>query len=272
MGGLTAAQKRQKETVSRQDAEAAASAIAAAAGGAGASGSPAGALEAAQAKIAELEVQLAAAREAADAPGASEDAGAQAADVFADLAEAIRGLSAAQVAPAAHTFRPGESVEEIERSLVGSVGIGEHSGRRLATPVTFRSRGANQNVIRKGRARSVGPTGEAVVTRGVHYAFAPAMDGERGGVFTTDDEDVVEFLKARPGFGVEYWVVGEEPNDVPSAGPTLDRILEATIELDVEVLDSIEHEERKGWNRAAVLGAVAAARRRIERSQAEVGL
>lgn len=231
-----------------------------------------------EARIAELTAALEEARAAAAAPDAPAESGGQMSEVFGQLAEAIQGLTTQQASSNAKAFAPGESAESVMQSLEGTTTAGavledgrivEHSGKRIAT-VTFRSKGSNQNAIRKARHRLVNAAGDVSVSPGVHYQFLPHTDG--GGEFTTDDEVVADFLRSREGFNREYVEVGNEPDRVPSPAPVLDLVMDAQINLDVAGLDELEQEEQASWKRPAVLEAIAAARRRVRKSQAEVGL
>lgn len=233
----------------------------------------------AEAKVKELEAELAAARTAAVAEGAPAEAGSALSDVLAKLSGAIDGLAASGPAAGQQSFKPGESPQDVFKSLEGTVSEGavledgeivEHSGKKIA-PVTFKSRGSNQVVICKARHRLVDARGGVQVTPGVSYQFTPD-EGGKGGVFTTDDKVVADYLRSREGFNREYVEVGNEPDRMPSPAPVIDRVMDAQIELDIDALDEIEHEENATWARPAVLEAVAAARRRVERSKAEVQL
>jgi hypothetical protein len=214
---------------------------------------------------AELEEARGAVAAAAKSGGSGETEG----DRLAVALEGITALLAAQqqaVADKAPTFKTGESAVDVYKSLEGTVLPGsvdengdpvEHSGRKLPRPVTFKSKGKNQTIIRKGRHRFTDISGDVQVTTGVHYSFAP------NGEFSTDDEEVVEFLKRKPEFDVLFWLEGAEPDRTPDAGPVVDRVIQAVIDLDVAALDEVEHEERAGYAREAVLVAVDRARRQI---------
>jgi hypothetical protein len=227
------------------------------------------------ARVAELEAQLAeaqsalgAARALAGQENAPEGAGAAMIAALEALAAKVAEISVAQ--PQAdsgsrtQTYGRDESAADVERSLRGTVSVGEHSGERTERPITFRSRGRNFNMVRKARHRYVDQGGETVVTAGVHYDFAPA------GEFTTDDADVVDYIRQSPGFNVEVWEVGNEPDRVPSAEPELDRIMDARLALDVDTLDEIEHRERETWKRPIVLETIESARRSLRRAEADL--
>ncbi len=224
-----------------------------------------------EAEIAALRDELEAARAAAAEPGAPADAGTAMVGVFERLLEKIDDLGKPTHEAHGLAYKPGESKAQIEHSLDRAISSGvplpdgrivEHSGRRLDHPLTFKQlRGKNLNVVRKARSRVVDRTGEPIVTVGVHYNFAP------DGTFTTDDEDVVEYLKRRPGFNLEYAVLGEEPGRVPDAGPTLDRIMDLRARYDMPGLDEIEHQERQSHRREIVMQTVAAAKAAIRRDE-----
>jgi hypothetical protein len=217
------------------------------------------------ARIAELEEELATARAAAAAPEAEAGASTKMLEVLDALVAKVGEIAAPGAqAGAGQSFARGETAMDVERSLRGTVTTGEHSGRKTDYPVTFRSRGSDFLMIRKARHRHVNESGEAVVTTGVHYSFAPT------GTFVTDDEDVVDYIRTSPGFNAEVFEVGNEPDRTPDAGPVLDRIIDARIQLDVETLDRLEHEERSGYQRPQVLEAIAASRRSMERGAREI--
>lgn len=214
-------------------------------------------------RIAELEEELALVRASAAAPAG--DHGAileRLTAVMEQLAEARQ--PAAPAGPG--SFGAGETADAILRSLQGSVSVGEHSGRytsdggsdpELAVPITFRSKGVNFNVVRKSRTRLVHVDGTPEITPGVHYSFAPA------GIFQTDDMAVVEYLRSRPTYNVEFWEVGNEPNRPKDPGPVLEAILKATAALDDAALAEIQKAEREGDNRDEILRAVTSARKTI---------
>lgn len=228
-----------------------------------------------EAQLAALEEQLARSRQAAVEPSLPAPETTAVVTALEAVTATLRGMQEAQEASArasAGSFREHESPGSVEASLRGSVTTGDHSGRYADHFVTFEARGvrdgrgSNFNVVRKARHRFVDASGEAVVTPGVHYDFAPT------GHFVTDDLEVIEYLKRRPGFNLEFWELGEEPGGAPSAEPVLDRIMEARIEMDVEALDAIEHEERAGHGRPQVLQGVEAARRSIRKKADELGV
>jgi hypothetical protein len=123
----------------------------------------------------------------------------------------------------------------------------------LPHEVVFRSSDKTHNIIRKSRHRITLPTGEARVSEGVHYTF-------EGGEFRTRSADVVRYLKSRPGFNLTFWLVGEEPDRIPSPEGVLRRVMQAMRDLDVETLDSIDREERQGHKRPIVLDSITSAR------------
>lgn len=222
-----------------------------------------------QAKLAEVTAELESARNAAAAAQESGEGNGAANDRLGAALEQIAGFMAAQQAAqaaSAPTFARGETKEDVYRSLEGTVTAGsldangdpvDHSGAKLDRPVTFKAEGKNFNIIRKSRNRWTDMSGDLQITPGVHYSFAPH------GTFTTDDEEVVEFLKAKPEYKVLFWLEGDEPDRVPDAGPTIDRVIDAVFELDVATLDEIEHEERATYQREAVLVSVERARDKI---------
>lgn len=176
------------------------------------------------------------------------------ADVLERLGEQLgaRGVEEA-------TFRAGESAESVIKAIEGKVSRGEHSGRVApGGMVTFLSRGSNLVVLKKGRIRYADARGQLAVTEGVQYDFAP--DGR----FETDDEEVIEYLEARPAFGVEFWEMGHDPHKAPTPAPVLDEIMDAVINLDDDRLAEIEQEEQEGLKREIVLSQVASARRKVQ--------
>lgn len=225
-------------------------------------------------KVEHLELLLAAAREEdeggeevvseaflAAGPAPETSAVVEALQAVTQTLQAMQASAAESDRASRAAFKEHESPQSVEQSLRGSVTRGEHSGRHADRHVTFRSRGSQFNVVRKARHRFIDGTGEAIVTPGVHYQFETAGDG--GGEFITDDLAVIEYLQRRPGFDREFWILGAEPGGAPSAEPMLDAIIDARVNLDIEALDAIEHEERATHGRSQVLQAVAAARRGI---------
>lgn len=203
-----------------------------------------------EAKLKELEDAVAQEPTLAEAP--SND---RLADVLEMLAERL-GSQGVEMA----TFREGETPDQVLASLEGRVSVGDHSGR--FTPgkvkVTFLSRGSNLRVVRKARIRYTDARGELVVTEGVHCPFEP--DGR----FETDDQDVVDYLRGRPGYNSEFWEMGHDPHAAPDPQPVLDSIMDAMLELDDARLAKIEEDEQAGSKREVVLNTVAAARRKVQ--------
>lgn len=171
--------------------------------------------------------------------------------VVETLAEKVAGQSGHEITLA------GEA-KDLLRQLTGTVTDGGDGDNPLDEPVVFISRGRNCNVVKKARNRLTMPDGSQAFTTGVHADFSPS------GMFATRNPDMVEYLKARPGFGNEYWLMGAEPHAQVNPGETLRRIFELAMQLDDGALAELESEERATHKRPAVLQALAAAREQVQ--------
>jgi hypothetical protein len=230
------------------------------------------------AELEALRAEVQALREQAVAPDAPADIGDKLAGAFEKLAERIEDISRPKHEAAGLFTKPGESTAAIWRSLDKAISAGvpledgtviPHSGKYTERPVTFKQLNIRNgvgylNVIRKARARTISGSGEPVVTQGVHYNFGP------NGEFTTDDKNVVEFLKGRPGFGSVYAVLGDEPGRAPDAGPVLDEIMDCQANYDIEGLDRIAQQERRTHKRDIVLKTADAAKKAVRRHEAQL--
>lgn len=213
-------------------------------------------------RLAALQEELEKTRAAAARPDASGADGGAVVEVLVELASELRAAREVREEEAkakAPTFGSGETPQDVWKSLEGS---NDESliGEKMPMPLRFKARGKNLVILHKARHRYHDPSGNLVVTQGRRYDFAP------NGELITEDSGVAEYLKQRPMYGSEFWLVGEEPFKVPEAGAVIDSIMEATMRMDVSALDAIEHEERDGYKRPAVLEGVAAARRSIARA------
>lgn len=86
-------------------------------------------------------------------------------------------------------------------------------------------------------------------------AYTP---GERAifnnGKYYTADPEVVEWLRSRPGFNVEFWELGQEPGVIlPALGDLLDQITLATARNKPDRLREILAAERDTHNRDEVI-------------------
>jgi hypothetical protein len=125
-------------------------------------------------------------------------------------------------------------------------------------PVIFRSKGKNQRVVRVPATRWTTLNGEAQHAGGIAYNFEP------NGEFVAKSANVAEFLRRRPMFNVEFWEVGAEPHTPPDPSLMLDKILKATMELDLDTLEELRAAEAASHGRKVVLDQITAAQRRIK--------
>jgi hypothetical protein len=125
-------------------------------------------------------------------------------------------------------------------------------------PVVFRSKGKNQRIVRVPATRWTTLNGEAQHAGGIAYNFEP------NGEFVAKSENVAEFLRRRPMFNVEFWEVGNEPHTPPDPSLMLDKILKATMELDLDTLEELRAAEAASHGRKIVLDQITAAQRRIK--------
>lgn len=163
------------------------------------------------------------------------------------------------------TFKPGESADDVLRSLAGTVTEGEvpEGMEPLAVPVTFRSRGSNLCLVRLSRHRVTMPNGEVQTSPGIHYDFSP------NGEFTTDNPDAVAWIRGRQTFNTEFFEVGAEPDRIPSSDAVLESVVRAAMDRDLHTLEELEAMEQAGYARTDVLAAVRGARRQVEMQLAE---
>jgi hypothetical protein len=167
------------------------------------------------------------------------------------MAERFAGQSGAEITLSG-------DAQDLLRQLSGTVSDGGDGDNPLDEPVVFISRGRQCNVIKKARNRLTMPDGSQAFTTGVHADFSP------NGMFTTRNSEMVEYLKARPGFGNEYWIMGAEPHAQVNPSEILKRIFELAMQLDDGALQELESEERATHKRPAVLQALAAARQQVQ--------
>lgn len=218
------------------------------------------AVEQAQARAEAAEARAEAAEARAATIAAIDDTAAEgpSADVLERLTTALERLGT--TAPSVGAFRPGESAQEVEQSLEGTVSNDPPllDGQERVDPVTFISKGPNFVLVHKSRHRSTSSNGEVNVTQGVSYDFAPS------GSFTTDNPRAIEYLRGRPSFNVEYWELGNEPGAAPAPDLVIDAIMAAALELDDDALAEIERNELAGHGREVVLTQIRSARRRVQ--------
>ena len=130
----------------------------------------------------------------------------------------------------------------------------------LVMPVMFRSRGTGFRVVldpKRPRFDSVGThIGD---TAGAVAEFKP------NGMYETRDPEVVAFLMSRDSFNLEFFRVGMEPGRAPDSAPTLDRILQAALDLDSATIEELLEAERAegGHQRGDVINAAESALRRL---------
>lgn len=133
--------------------------------------------------------------------------------------------------------------------------IGEDG--RLTNDVQFRSRG------RRFRAVTVAKR-PVFDNHGVKVGETPGEVAEFAeGLLTTRDPIVVWSLMTRSSFNREFFRVGMEPDAVPDSQPALDKLMKATIELDVGTIEEIQAQEREGDKRPDVLAFCETALRKI---------
>lgn len=176
----------------------------------------------------------------------------------AALTKAVEMMAEKVAGQGGHEITLAGDAKDLLRQLSGTVTDGGDGDNPLDEPVVFISRGRNCNVVKKARNRLTMPDGSQAFTTGVHADFSPS------GMFATRNPDMVEYLKARPGFGNEYWVMGAEPHAQVNPSEILRRIFELAMQLDDGALAELESEERATHKRPAVLQALAAAREQVQ--------
>lgn len=130
--------------------------------------------------------------------------------------------------------------------------------------VLFRSRGRGFRAVMQASFDE--PTNFGIKRhKGRVIEFAPS------GEYRTSDPEEIAHLRGLGTLNLEFWEVGKEPDRIPSPEPVIDRILAATLELDLATLETIEHEERGGYGREQVLSAVRSARRQVTDAQVPAG-
>lgn len=133
--------------------------------------------------------------------------------------------------------------------------IGEDG--RLTNDVQFRSRSRRLRVV-------VQPQRPQFDQYGQQRAAAPGIVAEfHEGLYTTTDPTIVWSLMTRSSFNREFFRVGMEPDAVPDSQPVLDKLMKATIELDVGTIEEIQAAERDGDKRPDVLAFCETALRKI---------
>jgi hypothetical protein len=149
--------------------------------------------------------------------------------------------------------------EDALAELQGTVSTGpEPEGEDLLDhEIIFRSADRALNLVRRSRNRVTMANGEASISAGIHYTF---QQSGREGEFRTRSKSAADWIRSRPGFNVVYWEVGKEPFGAQSPEAVLRKIMDAVARLDIDALDSIEHEERAGSKRPVVLAAISGAK------------
>lgn len=130
----------------------------------------------------------------------------------------------------------------------------------LVYPVMFRARGVGFRAVLDPKRPAFDALGQHVGdTEGAVAEFKP------NGTYETRDPAVVKSLMERDSFNLEFFRVGMEPGRAPDSAPVLDRIMQATIDLDVKAIEEILEAERAegGHNRGDVIGAGESSLRRL---------
>lgn len=158
-----------------------------------------------------------------------------------------------------------EAALDAQQRALTEAAVNSHPGdpavdERLDEPVLFRSKGRNFSCTMVASNRWFAPNGQAQITEGRRLDFAPT------GEYESDEVRVVEFLRSRDSFNREFWEVGNEPGAVPSPELLLDKIVAASVALDLEALEEIEAVEQGGHARELVMKAVRSARNQVERA------
>lgn len=123
--------------------------------------------------------------------------------------------------------------------------------------VLFVSADPNLRIVRDPKVNRLDPnTGDIYQSPGTVYEFG-------NGTLAVDKEntDAIEFLRDHPQFGLLFRERGEA--DGPEAN-VLDKILDATLDRDVEKLSAIYVAERSGESRSHVLQAAAKAIEKLD--------
>ena len=177
---------------------------------------------------------------------------------IAELRGLVAGLASVQAQPAGGP-RATQDVEPAENDPRRNIPVeGDEVDGQPFEPVTFRARGRNQRIVRVPATRWTTLNGEAQHAGGISYDFAPTGD------FTALNSNVANFLRGRPMFNVEFWELGAEPHAAPDPSVVLDKVLQATMELDLDTLEELRAKEAASHGRKVVLDAITAAQRRIK--------
>lgn len=126
-------------------------------------------------------------------------------------------------------------------------------------PVTFKAKAGVKSelrILRIGRHEWTTPHGEKQISPGVAYQFSR-------GEFEALSSDVADFLRGKLSFNVEFWEDGKQPGQPESPIATLDKVLEAVIDLDDDRLAELEVIETATHNRPIVLQQIRAGRKKI---------
>jgi hypothetical protein len=122
------------------------------------------------------------------------------------------------------------------------------------TTTRFYSRGHAQTVTIRSPEIAYDDHGHRIEKGGEIADFAP------DGWFETDDPEVVEILREREGFNLDFF---EEGNEIGAIKPTesdqIEAIIEATAAEDDEAIQQVLDDEKAGHNRPSVVGAATAA-------------
>jgi hypothetical protein len=165
-------------------------------------------------------------------------------------AQAPRETSLASMAGAT----PGSIMSEADSQLVPLPA----SEEPLPFEKVYRSKGKNLTIIYNARRAMSDAEGNTWFKSGQHIMFAPY------GEFRTDNPDVVAFLESRDSFNREFWDIENVPGGLPDPQVALERIVQLSIDLNLEGLNEMEVEERSGFNRREVMQQIKAAQTRLE--------
>lgn len=134
----------------------------------------------------------------------------------------------------------------------------QHEAEEDFEPVIFRAKAGVKSQLRMVRIARYryDVNGQERLSPGAAYQFS---EGE----LIAKSQDVADWVRSRPGFNVVFWEAGNEPHSAPDPGVMLDKVLDATLELDVEKLEELRGLEQGSHKRPLVLKRIDAALSKI---------
>lgn len=130
------------------------------------------------------------------------------------------------------------------------------------TTTEFRSRDQNLVLVRRPERRRYNERGELEVIEGERVVFSH-------GSFSTDDEELIEWLRGHERCNSRFYEVGNEPGrERPTVSEAMKEIAQAAASSNANRLAAIYEREVNSYDRASVKEAATAALETLEEAAA----